>query len=80
MECKKQVSKQNENKLINTENKWVVPRGVEDGGWKKEVKGIKRYKLAGYKINAMRMYSIKNMVNNTAITLYRKRWLTDLQR
>ena len=51
----------------------MVPRGVEDGGWKKEVKRIKRYKLAGYKINAMRMYSIKNMVNNTAINFIQEK-------
>ena len=34
-------TKQNENRLINTENKWVVARGEGCGHCVKQVKGIK---------------------------------------
>ena len=39
---KNEKTKQNENRLIDMERKWVVARRV--GGWVKQVKGIERYR------------------------------------
>ena len=39
------ATKQNENTLINTENKWVVTEEKGEGGWVKYVKRIKMLTL-----------------------------------
>lgn len=41
----KNATKQNENTLINTENKWVVTEEKGEGGWVKYVKRIKMFTL-----------------------------------
>ena len=41
-------TKQNRNRLIDTENKLVVTTGEGLGGQAKQVAGIKRYKLPGF--------------------------------
>lgn len=40
--------------------------------------GVKRYKPSIIKQAPGDAYSIKNMANNTVISLYRERWLLDL--
>lgn len=37
--------KQNRNRLLDTENNVVTMRKQGSGGWAKQAKGIKRYKL-----------------------------------
>ena len=41
----KNKTKQQKNKLIDTENRLMVARGNRFGGWAKWVRGVKRYKL-----------------------------------
>ena len=61
------------NRLIEKEIRSVVTRGGAGG------RGIKRYKPPVIKYISHRnvIYSIRNMVNNIAITLYGDKWLLD---
>ena len=73
MKCKNKT-KQNENGLIDIENKIVVAREEQ-----KNRKGTKE-QTSSYKISKPRglIYSIRNMMNNIIITLYGERWVLDL--
>ena len=54
---------------------WWLPEGLV-GGWVKEEKGIKRFKLPVTKYIGHRdeKYSRGNTFNNIVTTLYRSRW------
>ena len=65
----------NRNRVIDTENTWLSQgRGL--GGWDKEVKEIRKYKLPVTKWMSHRCerYSVGNKGNNYVISLYGDRW------
>lgn len=68
-------TKQNRNKVINTESKLMVGGGEGSKGRVGEGKGIQKYKLPVIKLVT---HSTGNRVNNIVITTYSDRWLLDL--
>ena len=36
------MNEQNRNRIIGTENRWMVARAEGGGGWEKKVKGLRR--------------------------------------
>ena len=55
-------------KLIDTENKLVVPRAERRLGWVKWVEGVKRYKICiKYISHGDVMYSMMTIVNNIVL-------------
>jgi len=64
------------NRHINIENKLMVARGQEEGGWAKRMKGSEKYRLPVMEriIHGDKRHSIGNRVNGVVIVLYGDRW------
>ena len=70
--------KQTRNRLIDTENIFMIARWK--GGWRisKKGEGIQKYKLVVTEQSQDVQYSVGNIVNNVVMTMYGARWVLDL--